>query len=124
MENNNTIEALTVSEEEVVKDLTETTVAEEAPAVVESGKATELVSEGKSLGKDLVEMGVVMVIIYAFCKAMDFIIDKVKAGIKKIKEKRAEKKAQKKQQQATPEKEAPVAKVDKVEETQPVATEK
>lgn len=124
MDENNTIQALTVSEEEVVKDLTETTVAEtETPAVVESGKATELVSEGKSLGKDLVEMGIVMCIIYAFCKLMDFIIDKVKAGVKKLKEKRAEKKAQKKQQAAS-EKEAPVAKVEKPEEVQGVATEK
>ena len=115
MDENNTIQALTVSEEEVVKDLTEVTT--ETPAVVESGKTTELVSEGKSLGKDLVEMGIIMCIIYAFCKLMDFVIDKVKSGVKKLKDKRKAKKEQKKQQEAS-QKEAPVAEVKKPEATQ------
>ena len=65
--------------------------------------------EVKSLGKDLAEMAIVGVVIYAFCKLCDFIIDKVKAGVKKFKENRAAKKAQKQQAAAT--QQAPVANV-------------
>ena len=65
--------------------------------------------EVKSLGKDLAEMAVVGIIIYGFCKLCDFLIDKIKAGVKKIKAKRAEKKAAK-AAQAQPT-QAPVANV-------------
>lgn len=77
-------------------------------------------NEVKSLGKDLAEMAVVGVIIYAFCKLCDWIIDKAKAGIKKFKEKRAEKKAQKAAQQQAA---APVAQVANVQATETQATE-
>ena len=67
--------------------------------------------EVKSLGKDLAEMAVVGVIIYGFCKLMDFVIDKIKAGVKSLKEKRAAKKAAK--AQAAAQQQAPVATVEK-----------
>ena len=63
----------------------------------------------KSLAKDLGEMAVVGIIIYGFCKLMDFVIDKIKAGIKSLKEKRAAKKAAK--AQAAAQQQAPVANV-------------
>lgn len=86
---------------------------------VEETQSTELkVSDDtKSLAKDLGEMAVVGLVIYAFCKLVDWIIDKAKAGIKKFKEKRAEKKAQKQAQQAAPQS-APVATVEKPVEGQ------
>ena len=79
-------------------------------APVEEQKETKLeVSEDtKSLAKDLGEMAVVGIIIYGFCKLCDFLIDKIKAGVKKFKEKRAAKKAQK---QAQTQQAAPVAQV-------------
>ena len=82
----------------------------ETPEVVESPveETTEIAtSETKSLAKDLGEMAVVGLIIYVFCKAVDWIIDKVKAGIKKFKaEKAAKKAAAQNQEQPT---QAPVA---------------
>lgn len=86
-----------------------------APQTEEKAEVVTTENEVKSLGKDLAEMAVVGVIIYAFCKLCDFIIDKVKAGVKKFKAKRAEKKAQKAaqaQQQVAPQS-APVANVEK-----------
>lgn len=77
--------------------------------VVETQSTEVATDEVKSLGKDLAEMAVVGIIIYGFCKLCDFLIDKIKAGIKKIKEKRAAKKAQKQQAAAT--QQAPVANV-------------
>lgn len=78
---------------------------------VEETQSTELkVSDDtKSLAKDLGEMAVVGLVIYVFCKAVDWLIDKIKLGVKKFKEKRAEKKAQK-AAQAQPT-QAPVANV-------------
>lgn len=77
---------------------------------VEETQSTELkVSDDtKSLAKDLGEMAVVGLVIYVFCKAVDWLIDKIKLGVKKFKEKRAEKKAQK---QAQTQQAAPVAQV-------------
>lgn len=78
---------------------------------VEETQSTELkVSDDtKSLAKDLGEMAVVGLVIYVFCKAVDWLIDKIKLGVKKFKKKRAEKKAQK-AAQAQPT-QAPVANV-------------
>lgn len=73
--------------------------------------ATDVVSTVKeegSLVKEVGEIMIVGVIIYGFCKLVDFIVDKIKAGFKKLKEKRAEKKAQKAAQQQAA---APVAQV-------------
>lgn len=84
---------------------------EEVENPVEETQNTEVATtdEVKSLGKDLAEMAVVGVIIYGFCKLMDFVIDKIKAGIKSLKEKRAAKKAAK--AQAAAQQQAPVANV-------------
>lgn len=89
---------------------------------VEETQSTELkVSDDtKSLAKDLGEMAVVGLVIYVFCKAVDWLIDKIKLGIKKFKEKRAEKKAQKAAQQQAA---APVAQVANVQATETQATE-
>lgn len=110
MENN--MEELKNEELESVTDFA-------APQTEEKAEVVTTDNEVKSLGKDLAEMAVVGVIIYAFCKLCDFIIDKVKAGVKKFKEKRAEKKAQKQAQQAA----APVAQVANVQATEAQATE-
>ena len=67
----------------------------ENPVVETQNTEVAATDEVKSLGKDLAEMAVVGIIIYGFCKLCDFLIDKIKAGIKKIKEKRAAKKAAK-----------------------------
>ena len=85
---------------------------------VEETQSTELkVSDDtKSLAKDLGEMAVVGLVIYVFCKAVDWLIDKIKLGVKKFKEKRAEKKAQKAAQQVAAQ--APVATVEKPVEGQ------
>lgn len=90
------------------------TAAVEAP--VEETQATTEVTlvndDNKSLAKDLGEMAVVGLIIYAFCKLVDFVIDKAKLGIKKFKENRAKKKAQAQAtQQTAPAQSAPVAQV-------------
>lgn len=87
-------------------------------APVEEQKETKLeVSEDtKSLAKDLGEMAVVGIIIYGFCKLCDFLIDKIKAGVKKFKENRAAKKAAK--AQAAAQQQAPVANVEKPVEGQ------
>lgn len=100
MENN--MEELKNEELESVTDFA-------APQTEEKAEVVTTDNEVKSLGKDLAEMAVVGVIIYAFCKLCDFIIDKVKAGVKKFKENRAAKKAQKQQAAAT--QQAPVANV-------------
>lgn len=99
----------------------ETAVTELAP-VEEAKETTEVTlvnDDSKSLAKDLGEMAVVGLVIYAFCKLVDFIIDKVKLGIKKFKENRAAKKAQAQATQQAPAQGAPVAQV-----AAPVATEK
>ena len=99
----------TVSEiNEVVA--TEETVAENPVVETQETEVATTDNEVKSLGKDLAEMAVVGIIIYGFCKLMDFVIDKIKAGVKKFKEKRAAKKAQATQQSA-PAQSAPVAQV-------------
>lgn len=87
-------------------------------APVEEQKETVLAvsDDTKSLAKDLGEMAVVGIIIYGFCKLMDFVIDKIKAGIKSLKEKRAAKKAAK--AQAAAQQQAPVANVEKPVEGQ------
>ena len=97
------------NELETVTDFAEVKPAEET-AVVETQD-----NEVKSLGKDLAEMAIVGVVIYAFCKLCDFLIDKIKAGVKKFKAKRAEKKAQKaaQAQQQAPAQQGPVANVEK-----------
>ena len=99
---------------ETVSEITEVTETAAVEAPVEETQATTEVSlvndDNKSLAKDLGEMAVVGLIIYAFCKLVDFIIDKAKLGIKKFKEKRAAKKAQATQQTA-PAQSAPVAQV-------------
>ena len=87
-----------------------------APQTEEKAEVVTTDNEVKSLGKDLAEMAVVGVIIYAFCKLCDFLIDKVKAGVKKLKEKRAAKKAAK--AQAATQQQAPVANVEKPVEGQ------
>lgn len=63
----------------------------------------------KSLGKDVGECIVVGFVIYLFCKAVDFIVDKVKIGIKKFKDSRKAKKEAKAAQQVAAQ--APVANV-------------
>lgn len=74
--------------------MTNETVATEVENPVEETQSTELAtSETKSLAKDLGEMAVVGLIIYVFCKAVDWIVDKVKAGIRKFKAEKAAKKA-------------------------------
>lgn len=85
---------------------------------VEETQSTELkVSDDtKSLAKDLGEMAVVGLVIYAFCKAVDWLIDKIKLGVKKFKENRAAKKAAK--AQAATQQQAPVANVEKPVEGQ------
>ena len=70
----------------------------------------------KSLGKDVGECIVVGFIIYLFCKAVDFIVDKVKIGIKKFKDSRKAKKEAKAAQQVAAQ--APVATVEKPVEGQ------
>lgn len=106
---------------ENVTEITEVTETAAVEAPVEETQATEVTTlvndDNKSLAKDLGEMAVVGLIIYAFCKLVDFIIDKAKLGIKKFKENRAKKKAQATQQTA-PAQSAPVAQV-----TAPTATE-
>lgn len=86
-------------------------VATEVENPIQETQNTEVATtdEVKSLGKDLAEMAVVGIIIYGFCKLMDFVIDKIKAGIKSLKEKRAAKKAAK--AQAAAQQQAPVANV-------------
>lgn len=76
--------------------------------------ATDVVSTVKeegSLVKEVGEIMIVGVIIYGFCKLVDFIVDKIKAGFKKLKEKRAEKKAQKAAAQQQAPAQGPVANV-------------
>lgn len=96
-------EEIMTNENEVAAEVNENPIQETQETEV---AATD---EVKSLGKDLAEMAVVGVIIYAFCKLCDWIIDKAKAGIKKFKEKRAAKKAAK--VQAAAQQQAPVANV-------------
>ena len=100
MNENTTVE---LNELETVTDFAENKAEEGTTEVVTVNDDT------KSLAKDLGEMAIVGLVIYAFCKLVDWIIDKAKAGIKKFKEKRAEKKAQK-AAQAQPT-QAPVANV-------------
>lgn len=109
--NENTVELN--NELETVTDFAENKAEEGTTEVVTVNDDT------KSLAKDLGEMAIVGLVIYAFCKLVDWIIDKAKAGIKKFKEKRAEKKAQKQAQQAA----APVAQVANVQATETQATE-
>lgn len=99
--NENTVELN--NELETVTDFAENKAEEGTTEVVTVNDDT------KSLAKDLGEMAIVGLVIYAFCKLVDWIIDKAKAGIKKFKEKRAEKKAQKQAQQVAAQ--APVANV-------------
>lgn len=66
----------------------EVTVAEDT-----AGAVANTVKEEGNLVKEVGEILVVGVIIYGFCKLVDWIVDKVKAGVKKLKEKRAAKKA-------------------------------
>lgn len=103
-------EEIMTNENEVAAEVNENPVVE----TQETEVATT--DEVKSLGKDLAEMAVVGVIIYGFCKLMDFVIDKIKAGIKSLKEKRAAKKAAK--AQAATQQQAPVANVEKPVEGQ------
>lgn len=101
-----------MNENEVVT--TNEVATEEVENPVVETQNTEVATtdnEVKSLGKDLAEMAVVGIIIYGFCKLMDFVIDKIKAGIKSLKEKRAAKKAAK--AQAAAQQQAPVANVEK-----------
>lgn len=107
--NENTVELN--NELETVTDFAENKAEEGTAEVITVNDDT------KSLAKDLGEMAIVGLVIYAFCKLVDWIIDKAKAGIKKFKEKRAEKKAQKQAQQAAPQS-APVATVEKPVEGQ------
>lgn len=88
-------EIMTTNEETVVEN-----------PVVETQETEVTTSETKSLAKDLGEMAVVGLIIYAFCKVVDWIVDKVKAGIRKFK---AEKAAKKAAAQQAPAQGAPVA---------------
>lgn len=104
MNENNTVELN--NELETVTDFAENKAEEGTTEVVTVNDDT------KSLAKDLGEMAIVGLVIYAFCKLVDFIIDKAKAGIKKFKDKRAEKKAQKAAQQQVAA-QAPVATVEK-----------
>lgn len=95
--------------EEIMTNENEVAAEVNENPVVETQSTEVATDEVKSLGKDLAEMAVVGVIIYGFCKLMDFVIDKIKAGIKSLKEKRAAKKAAK-AAQAQPT-QAPVANV-------------
>ena len=70
-----------------------TTVESTADAVVNT------VKEEGNLVKEVGEIMIVGVIIYGFCKLCDFVIDKIKSGVQKLKEKRAAKKAAKVAQQ-------------------------
>ena len=105
-----------------ITEVTETTAVEAPVEETQAAEVTTLVNDdNKSLAKDLGEMAVVGLIIYAFCKLVDFIIDKAKLGIKKFKENRAKKKAQAQAtQQTAPAQSAPVAQV----AATPEATEK
>lgn len=80
-----------------------------------AGAVANTVKEEGNLVKEVGEILVVGVIIYGFCKLVDWIVDKVKAGIKSLKEKRAAKKAAKAaaQQAQAPAQGAPVANVEK-----------
>ena len=103
-----------MNENEIMNEVTE---VNENP-VVETQETEVTSSDTKSLAKDLGEMAVVGLIIYVFCKAVDFVIDKIKAGVRKFKEEKAAKKAA---QQQAPEQGAPVATPQtevKTEETQ------
>lgn len=82
----------------------EVTVAEDT-----AGAVVNTVKEEGNLVKEVGEILIVGVIIYGFCKLVDWIVDKVKAGVKKLKEKRAAKKAAK--AQAAAQQQAPVANV-------------
>lgn len=95
--------------EEIMTNENEVATDEVENPVEETQNTEVATDEVKSLGKDLAEMAVVGVIIYGFCKLMDFVIDKIKAGIKSLKEKRAAKKAAK--AQAATQQQAPVANV-------------
>lgn len=83
----------------------EVTVAEDT-----AGAVVNTVKEEGNLVKEVGEILIVGVIIYGFCKLVDWIVDKVKAGVKKLKEKRAAKKAAK-AAQAQPTQATPVANV-------------
>lgn len=103
-------------EENMNTQVTETTEVATVESPVE--EITTSSSDTKSLAKDLGEMAVVGLIIYVFCKAVDFVIDKIKAGVRKFKEEKAAKKAA---QQQAPAQGAPVAAPQtevKTEETQ------
>lgn len=102
--------------EEIMTNENEVAAEVNENPVVETQSTEVATDEVKSLGKDLAEMAVVGVIIYGFCKLMDFVIDKIKAGIKSLKEKRAAKKAAK--AQAAAQQQAPVANVEKPVEGQ------
>ena len=105
-----------MNENEIMTNEAVATEEVENPVVETQETEVATTDEVKSLGKDLAEMAVVGVIIYGFCKLMDFVIDKIKAGIKSLKEKRAAKKAAK--AQAATQQQAPVANVEKPVEGQ------
>ena len=105
--------------EEIMTNETAATEVNENPVVETQETQVTVSDDTKSLAKDLGEMAIVGLVIYAFCKLVDFIIDKAKAGIKKLKEKRVEKKAQKAAaQQQAPAQQGPVATVEKPVEGQ------
>lgn len=99
--------------EEIMTNEVAAEVNENPVVETQSTEVTTEENEVKSLGKDLAEMAVVGLVIYAFCKLVDWLVDKAKAGIAKIKAKRAEKKAQKaaQAQQQAPAQQGPVANV-------------
>jgi len=91
--------------ENIETQVTETETVENP--VVETQETEVVSSDTKSLAKDLGEMAVVGLIIYVFCKAVDWVIDKIKAGIRKFKADKAAKKAAAAQQEQPTQ--APVA---------------
>lgn len=84
---------------------------------VEESKTEIVNDDAKNLVKEVGTTLIIGAVIYAFCKLCDWIVDKVKLGVKKFKDSRKAKKEAKAAQQAAPQS-APVATVEKPVEGQ------